>query len=529
MPIPAPKTAWPPPEYAALLPDLDSWEAWWAGDPAGLQRAYGGSRGNAVTAGHPAQRAGGLVGAAARLWWGRPTQADDSRQPLHMPLAADLCQVSSDLLYADPLDVECDTTAARDALDSLLGDQAYSALAEAAELSAAAGTAYLRVAWDEQTGPDPFLTALPATSVIPVFRWGRLVEATVHTTVADDPGRVLRHLEHHMLDGAGIGVVEHALYEGTGDNLGVRVPLADHPATAGLAVVVAADSLVTSGTPGLLIQPLLNLRPQRRWRRLPLGSSMGRSDLDGLEGMLDALDETWSSWMRDLRLGKARLIVPDTMLDVGPAGSGAAFDTDREIFTTVAAVGTAALEGDITQVQFAIRVDEHERTVNALVSSIVRAAGYSASTLGMGEAAGGAMTATEVVDRNRRSLLTRDRKIRLHRPSVEAILTKLGRMRAELNGGPAPQSVTVTWPEGVQVDPEAIARTAGLLRTAQAASTDTLVRMAHPDWTDDQVAAEVAAVREEASLPAVADPLAAGEDDAALTDQGITFDQGART
>jgi hypothetical protein len=35
------------------------------------------------------------------------------------------------------------------------------------------------------------------------------------------------------------------------------------------------------------------------------------------------------------------------------------------------------------------------------------------------------------------------------------------------------------------------------MRTAEAASTDTLVRMLHPDWDEEQIAAEVALIKEE--------------------------------
>lgn len=41
---------------------------------------------------------------------------------------------------------------------------------------------------------------------------------------------------------------------------------------------------------------------------------MGRSDYKGVEPMLNAFDETWSSWMRDLKVGRARIFVPEAMI-----------------------------------------------------------------------------------------------------------------------------------------------------------------------------------------------------------------------
>ena len=49
-----------------------------------------------------------------------------------------------------------------------------------------------------------------------------------------------------------------------------------------------------------------------------------------------------------------------------------------------------------------------------------------------------------------------------------------------------------------------------MLRRAQAASTDTLVRMQHPEWNDTQVAAEVAEIQREAGT-AVPDPMQTGD------------------
>jgi hypothetical protein len=67
----------------------------------------------------------------------------------------------------------------------------------------------------------------------------------------------------------------------------------------------------------------------RKNRRLPIG----RSDFDAIEDELDALDETWSSLLRDIRLGKVRLFVPEGALErVAPGpGSGRTYDVDREL------------------------------------------------------------------------------------------------------------------------------------------------------------------------------------------------------
>ncbi len=53
----------------------------------------------------------------------------------------------------------------------------------------------------------------------------------------------------------------------------------------------------------------------------------------GLETELDGLDEAISSWMRDVRLGKARLIVLHSYLENIGRGKGAVSEPDREVYS----------------------------------------------------------------------------------------------------------------------------------------------------------------------------------------------------
>ena len=58
----------------------------------------------------------------------------------------------------------------------------------------------------------------------------------------------------------------------------------------------------------------------------------------------------------------------------------------------------------------------------------------------------------------------------------------------------------VTWPEETAT-PQEVAQTLTLLRTAEAASTETMVRMLHADWADEAVQAEVARIQAERGAP----------------------------
>lgn len=521
MPLPAPNTPWPPKQLGRILPQLDVWSAWYSGDGQHLSSVYGGygSDGAGVVTDPNAQAffgsdAGSFrakVSRGLQRWfWGEPTKAPDRRVKLHVPIAADLCQASADLLFSDQVKLKSPSKSKtiQAALDQLADDGLHTKLAESAEVGAALGGVYLRVAWDESVSDSAISTRIDADQALPEFTFDILRAVTFWQVVGVNGEMVFRHLERHELDSKGVGIVIHGLYQGTRDSLGVPIPLTENAVTKPLADMVDEDSSISTESPGLAVTYVPNQRPQRRWRTDPLGKSLGRSDLDGVESLMDALDETYSSWMRDVRLGKSRLLVGKQALqDQGP-GSGAVFDQDQEIFTTLNMPPSKAADASaIAQViQFQIRFAEHKATAQQFIGDILRTAGYSAQTFGETDDSGGrGKTATEVESRERRSLLTRDRKIRIWRPAIAQHVEKL----LAVNKAIFHQDVTVELPDvlfadGVQDSQLVLAQTALALDQAEAASKKTLVGMIHPDWDEDQVNAEVALIK--ADQPTVPDP-----------------------
>src|SRR5690606_30732764 len=125
---------------------------------------------------------------------------------------------------------------------------------------------------------------------------------------------VWRHLEHHEP-----GRITHALYQGSSDNIGRVVPLTERPETAYLAKLVDADSAILTGIDRLTCSFNQNM-PSRLWRKKGALAHAGRSDFAGILPLFDALDETWSSWRRDLKLGGGKILVPEAALDTAGPG-----------------------------------------------------------------------------------------------------------------------------------------------------------------------------------------------------------------
>ena len=506
---------WPPPPNGIALGQQALWSAWFVGDPEGLKAAYAladpsfGQYSDffAYENGKPgSQPATGLINRVARFFWSRPSLSGNRKAGVHVPLAADIATASADLLFSEPPQFVVDqddggNQQAADRVDELLNaSDFHSELIEAAETCAALGGTWLRLVWDIKVADRVMIDSVSADNAIGEWRWGVLQAVTFFTeyrTGKNDQG-VLRHLERHEP-----GVILHGLYKGDVKKLGDQVALSEHPDTALYADLVDDQGAIPTGVKGLTAAYVANMRPQRRWRKIGDLDNLGRSDYDGVEPLMDALDETYTSWMRDVRLGKARIIVPEFMLEnLGP-GKGASWEEDREVYTALKIASPETGQAQITSQQFAIRVAEHEATCAALVDEILRSAGYSPGTFGSGQDQVRTLTATEVQSREKESNRTRQKKARYWSQALEPLLDTWLELDALIFHTGAVGDVDIEWADEVQEDPLTVAQTANALSLAKAASTKTLVTMVHADWDEAAIDEEVALIQKQsgASVP----------------------------
>ncbi|WP_428956215.1 hypothetical protein [Streptomyces sp. cg35] len=524
MPLPpSGNTPWPPPQLEIPHADMDMWRAWYSGNTDHLAAVYGGPanyRSNAVARQFfevDKRRAAG--GDELRTFWGQDPTPGQQAAKLHIPIAADIAEMSANLLWADvpQVTVDADSTDADSAktttaqIGRYLDDRGHAKMREGSELTAGLSNVYLRVVWDTTLRPRPWTDVLAPEAVVPEWRWGALAAATVWRELAPlkDATEVWRLLEYHQP-----GSIQYGVYKGGSDTLGMLMDFADHPDSEFLGKMegVNADGVQSTGINRLLITHLPNVLPNRVWDGVPGTAPLGRSDFAGIEPIMDSLDEAWTSWMRDLRLGKSRILLPQSMLETDGPGSGGSFDLEQEV-----RVGLNMLDVDgkdaITMVQFAIRVEEHERTTKALRKQILSSAGYSAQSYG--EEGTVAVTATEVAARKEESLSTRGTKILYQRPAVLDHLTTMMMVDVRHCGatGVDPTAeLTASWPQAVQPDPEATARTLQLLDSAGAISDFMKVKWRSPELDDEEIEAEVRRIRDDkrADLIPAGDPFNTG-------------------
>lgn len=518
--------AWPPAPFDIAFARFRELDAWWSGNAVILSEIYSGKSADtqATHRVNGRQYKGGVLGSLSKMFLGSPIVEKEQRMRMHLPLAADLCTLSADLLFGEAPQVvfrkpENITGTkgqkwehpAQARLDAILGsDEAHAELLLLGELSAALGGAYLTVAWDPEVSDHVFPKAFAADTAVPEFRHGRLVGVRLWTEYHDG-NDVFRLVEHHKP-----GVIEYTLYRGTTKTLGKPVQIDTRTETAHYATMrTEADMVLTedqtlpetvkigTGAERLAVVYMKNAAPVRDWRKLGDLAYLGRSDLDGIQDVLDKFDFVWTSLMRDIEIGQGRLVVPEDMLDISAKpGEGASFDIYRQVFTPISGtVGKSADgSGPMSVVQFAIRVDEHLRVLEALKKEIASALGYSESHLGIAGAQG-MRTATEIDADLSDSERTRDKKALYAKGALAQWAIAALQIDSTVFGGDSvgdlTEPPTVEFTPVSQADVEKLARVAQMLDMARAASRKEIVRTIHPDWDEDALDEEVNLINRE--------------------------------
>lgn len=435
-----------------------------------------------------------LAGTASRgTFWKRRGKCR-----LHVPIAADIAATSSDLLFSEEPRFMCvhenteeNENPQQKRLDALIeSNNIHSKLNEAAESSAALGDVYLKLGWRQNDMDHPTIQIVQPDNAWPQYILGELQCVHFFSILKRDFEKecVTRIYERYER-----GKIVMSAFIGTEEALGT-----EHPE---LITQLGFEDTIIPPVQDMLAVHIPNMRPNREWRDLELG----RSDSDGLRDLMDALDEAYSSWMRDIRLAKARLIVPMEYvrrLDVGTLPDNKyTYEFDEDVETLVALdINTDHATGNpITPSQFSIRATEHEQTCTALIQEIVSKAGYSPQTFGL-QISGMAQSGTALHIREKKSYNTRGKKQTYWKAPLERIMTAMVHLDAALYpkaGSHADDTVTVHFSDSMANDLTTIAAAIEMLDRASALSTQIKVQMQHPDWTQKQVNDEVERVKEE--------------------------------
>ncbi|WP_347245121.1 phage portal protein [Thermogutta sp.] len=489
-----PKTTWPPPQWNNIYRLYALHDAWFSGDANRLAACYA----QAVTIPNFEQFFNAFR-TDNDHFWGRGLAAR-RRTMLHVPVAGDIAATSAALLFSEPPKIKVQDDGSLNArkaqarLDTIITEGHWrSKLIEAAEACAALGGIFLKINWDKTLASIPILSVVQPDQALPEFSHGILTAVTFWRVLDEAGDKVWRLLERHEP-----GRILTSLFLGTGAQLGTPVDLDSRDETAGMLPEV------DTGLSGLAAVYVPNVRPNRWFRNDPRGKDLGQSDYLGAEGLMESLDETYSSLMRDIQLGKARIIAPRRFFQLMTSddNKSLAFDLDREAYVAFEVMESpnSTLNDNIKLTQFEIRAEQHLTVALELLKRIYQTAGYSPQTFGL-DITGQAESGTALMIRERKSLMTAAKKAEHWRVALERLAFIAQAIDAKyLGGGFTPVPVSVEMQDSVRGELSQVAQSIELLSRAGAVSKETMVRLLHPDWTHDQVESEVRRILEESGL-----------------------------
>lgn len=485
-----PGSSFPPPEMEYWYKKYDEWAAWYSGDPEELLKFY------------TIKALGNQT--AQEKFWARIEQ-EERAGIIHIPLAGDIAMTSSNLLFSESPRFKYDEKSkAGERIKVFIDYNGFdNVLLEGAELSAALSGCLLKIDIEPELEKIPIVSILTPTQFLPYFWRGRLWEVlcfrTVKTTSA---GAIYRLFENRRRENGSL-IIEYKLYKGTDDKVGKEIDFSEIDETANLTL----EPMKYNNIDGLGCVYIPNMRPNK----LVPGSYLGINDYSSSITMLDSLDFAWTSWMRDIELGLAQLLVDEEILEKQKSESGGTvqflnkFNKFRKAFIKLN-LSSWRMGGEggikpIEQVQFSIRVDEHAKTCEQLFYQIVNQCGYSPQTFGLG-IEGRAESGTALKLRENKSQLTRMKKSRYWIPAVKQLLLQMQRLDKEsrLSQMYEEQEVSIEIEDSIMTDSKELSETVKNLEQAKAISNYGKVKLLHPDWPEEDIITEVNRINNEDGL-----------------------------
>ena len=400
---------------------------------------------------------------------------------VHVPVANDISETSSAFLFGETplIRFNSDSEAMKEPqsiLDKMLVESGFfQKLVEAAEVASAIGGVYIKIAWDSEVSEYPIPMVAQCEQAFPRFKFGKLNSVDLVYEVGNDGSTVYR-----LVETIEKGTITNTLYQGSSDNLGTKCSLSECEATKGLQESVpTADVMTCFYVPNML--------PNKLNRQSP----MGRSDYQGQETLMDALDEVFSAWMVDVQIARGKIHVPSGYVKSIGEGGKAKFNIDTSMYEELD-VDPTAMTDPIKVTQFEIRSQQFEQTCLNLLDRIITSAGYSPQSFGL-NIAGRAESGTALNVRERKTFATTSKKQSYWEPAIKGIVKTMCTIYNAFLGGKLSNDleVNVEFMDSVSNNLTEVSNSVKTLADAKAISTDTKVRMVHPEWTNTQVQEEV--------------------------------------
>ena len=437
------------------------------------------------------------------------TENDDNRvveEFVAFPSPEIAARTLATFLFGEDARIRC--AEASDELVQIIEDNHLHALnQEAAVTCCVDGEIFYKLDWDEDVAETAIISAVPSRMAFPRWRFRRLVEVAFVTRL--DKGsvefaqkdKVFRHVEIRER-----GRITHRLFAGSDEKLGDEIDLERATDLEGL------ESEVVTELDDVLVRHV----PLWRTSASPQGISIYR----GKQGLISALHALYTQDQHDAEMSKRRVAIANSYLRRDSKGRPV-FDRNLDLFE-LSDEAAGAIGGDnkpIHSIEFNDNTVQGQRIAQRL-DEFLLACGIAPQSAGR-SVAGAAESGTARKLAQSLTLQTVATAGRYFKPALRDVVDLALEIGARKLGRTVPaaseRAVSVEMADGLATDERELSLILQSLTFAKAASTETKVRILHPDWEDDAVEAEVEKINIQEGL-VIPDVMAALDEDGNLVD-----------
>jgi hypothetical protein len=417
------------------------------------------------------------------------------RSVMHLPIANDLASSSASFLfgktprfYVNAADEEDNGEMDPRFEEIMYWNQIGTLLTETAEIAAAFGGVFLKLDYDPAIGNYPLISTVTPLNAVGYFYRKTLYAfdswRVVYQDTTQGSSEIWRLFERRRLINGRLNIT-FTLYKGDTYGIGQKRNFSELEETKYLNLQTV-DSPINNL--GIIYIP--NLKPNTMF----INEEVGQSDYHNIIPMMDALDEAWSSWMRDIRLAGAKVFIDKALLD-----SSKNFDYLQEMYMKMD-FGEREITGQsydpVTMIQPMIRYTEHYGTCETLAKDIVIRAGYSPQSFGYDmktyTESGSAQRTKE-----KKTIITTSKKQKYWEYGLRSLFTYIQSWDEFINGSSFTQIPLVRYNDMLALDSSVLSETIRNLSQAYAVSTYVKVKTQYPEWTEAQINEEVERIQKE--------------------------------
>jgi len=411
------------------------------------------------------------------------------------PVPRLISRASANMLYGEPPEIRADTEVDQERMDFIVEENGLASEAQrGAMIASSEGEVYGRIIFAPTILDAPIIEFVSRERVIPHFAGRFLIGATFVTEWEIDR-EVMRLFEHYEP-----GAIRSELFRGTRTSLGTKVDLATFDQTADVIenVVTGFDRALV-----VFIPNSIDADPTR-----------GFSDYRGLEDRFLSINKSATIGHNNAEIaGRKRALIDGKYMK--PDGRAPIGD---DIFVNADTNKTMGEAGKPLQIlEYDFDAAAIVQWIDHLLDSTLLFAGIAPQSVGRG-VEGGAISGTAQRLKMSYSLIESSGKGRFFDRGLKQLL----RYAAVIDARPTtengfgrkwssrdPGVPAVDRADALPRDEMEAAQRLVMLTTAEAVSVEERVRIAHPEWDDEQIMEEVSKLGEESTTtapPTFADP-----------------------